>query len=571
MGFKSLWSLIAVLLLSSVSTPLFAQPTVPDPEEAIAFDQFVVKVRNISASIFSPVPQSGHGTGFIYDIDEEADRVIVFTNHHVIAADLFQVQKIEVEVTDDSEMPEIVDATILYASPLHDFGVVEFRLSDLTRTRKRLRQAPIPLQGEQMANFSQDVRFFKGRKVIAFGNPFDGVNVHTEGVVSAIWSASHTDSFTLMGTPFIQTTAPINPGNSGGPLIDVESGQVIGMNSAGRIDGSNVGYALPIGQMLSDFSDFLINPALQYEKTSTIMFGIGSISDLKLSGELPAVLKEIPDFDKRFHSILRVQDSRNPLLKTGDLVVAVNGQAIGASFYRLQVLAAHANTLRLTVIRQGKSLTVEVSTPSEAISRLRESVDFVYLSGILMTQANARQIFAGGRDIESNVRVALIDEQNSEVQFSGAKLPGRGSVIVGISLEHSHYPIKTLLDLKKALNAHPSAKSARLEVRESVMILDRDDNPVNIMNRYQSPALTGSVTYTHIPITEPITPANFSMQNFKRQFSFAPQDSHTRDWRDFVEERTPPFRLSCNSLLQTTAGGESPTPYRHRQHKRQQM
>src|SRR5205085_8958749 len=48
---------------------------------------------------------------------------------------------------------------------------------------------------------------------------------------------------------FIQISAPINPGSSGGPLLNAQ-GQVIGINSAGIVEAQNVGYAIPINDLI---------------------------------------------------------------------------------------------------------------------------------------------------------------------------------------------------------------------------------------------------------------------------------------------------------------------------------
>ena len=45
------------------------------------------------------------------------------------------------------------------------------------------------------------------------------------------------------GIAYIQTDAAINPGNSGGPLTD-DAGRVVGVNTCGRPDRNNIGFAV---------------------------------------------------------------------------------------------------------------------------------------------------------------------------------------------------------------------------------------------------------------------------------------------------------------------------------------
>ena len=77
-----------------------------------------------------------------------------------------------------------------------------------------------------------------GQSVVAFGHPAGKDFTITRGIISAI--RYETDFFEA-----IQTDAAINRGNSGGPLIDVSTGEVIGISSFGVDDNQGLNFALP--------------------------------------------------------------------------------------------------------------------------------------------------------------------------------------------------------------------------------------------------------------------------------------------------------------------------------------
>ena len=45
---------------------------------------------------------------------------------------------------------------------------------------------------------------------------------------------------------WVQNDAAINPGNSGGPLIDLNTGSVVGINAMGLKDTEGLNFAVPI-------------------------------------------------------------------------------------------------------------------------------------------------------------------------------------------------------------------------------------------------------------------------------------------------------------------------------------
>ena len=91
----------------------------------------------------------------------------------------------------------------------------------------------------------------QGTQVMAMGFPDGGGGrTTTSGLVSAesVTNASYGE-----GVSWIKTDAALNPGNSGGPLMTT-SGKIIGMNTWGRRDLENVGYALPMLEIFNRFN-----------------------------------------------------------------------------------------------------------------------------------------------------------------------------------------------------------------------------------------------------------------------------------------------------------------------------
>jgi S1-C subfamily serine protease len=83
-----------------------------------------------------------------------------------------------------------------------------------------------------------------GATVYVIGAPRGLTGSLSSGIVSSLRSASEV-SPTLTGFRVIQFTAPISPGSSGGPLFD-ESGKLLGLVFASRVDGQNINLAIPV-------------------------------------------------------------------------------------------------------------------------------------------------------------------------------------------------------------------------------------------------------------------------------------------------------------------------------------
>ncbi len=83
-----------------------------------------------------------------------------------------------------------------------------------------------------------------GANVYAIGAPKGLEGSITSGIISSIRAATEVSS-ELSGFRVIQFTAPISPGSSGSPLLD-ESGKVIGLAFASRVDGQSLNIAIPI-------------------------------------------------------------------------------------------------------------------------------------------------------------------------------------------------------------------------------------------------------------------------------------------------------------------------------------
>ena len=118
-------------------------------------------------------------------------------------------------------------ARALFVDNLLDLAVIELEPGAVPQeaTEARLACAKVPAVGTDLG---------------AFGHPLGYAFTATRGIMAGITRSE--------GYPMIQTDTPISPGNSGGPLIDLATGEVVGINTASIGDkrAQNVNFAVMI-------------------------------------------------------------------------------------------------------------------------------------------------------------------------------------------------------------------------------------------------------------------------------------------------------------------------------------
>ena len=168
-------------------------PTDPkDPRVSVALPNVSARpAEDWSRAVVMIDGESAQGSGFLVSADG-----LVVTNYHVVGS----TKWVSVHLDETRTIPGRV------------VGLDEGR--DL---------AIVHVDANPARVLAIEMDFGVGDDVVAIGAPLGLEGTVTKGVVSARRTAS--------GVTYIQTDAAINPGNSGGPLINAESGSVIGINT----------------------------------------------------------------------------------------------------------------------------------------------------------------------------------------------------------------------------------------------------------------------------------------------------------------------------------------------------
>ena len=283
----------------------------------------------------------GTGSGFIWDANGH-----IVTNRHVVAG----ASAARVRLSDGRDL----DASLVGVSAAHDLAVLKVRLSSLP--------AALPLGS------SADLRV--GQSTFAIGNPFGLDWTLTTGIVSALDRSLPTEDGRSLIEHLIQTDAAINPGNSGGPLLD-SAGRLIGVNTviyspSGASAG--VGFAIPVDtvnrvvpQLIA--SGRYVRPALGIE----IDDGLNQLITRRLDVAGVVILRTSPG-SAASAAGLRGTRSRDGAIVVGDIILAVNGQAI-ESVARLQSRLDDydvGETVKLTVLRDKQRIDIPVRLQASA-------------------------------------------------------------------------------------------------------------------------------------------------------------------------------------------------------------
>ncbi len=137
----------------------------------------------------------------------------ILTNNHVARGGAYYSVHIE---NDDNTYT--TDEVIKY-HPLYDLAVI--------RIEKTLE--PIPVYKGQK-------ELVRGQKVVAIGSPLGLFNSVSDGIISGFREVKD-------GVVMIQFTAPISSGSSGGAVLNLY-GEVIGISTAGIVEGQNINLAM---------------------------------------------------------------------------------------------------------------------------------------------------------------------------------------------------------------------------------------------------------------------------------------------------------------------------------------
>ena len=326
-----------------VASPVMDMFDIPGMERF--FEQFGVPFGRMHPG--QPAPKrkaSSLGTGFIIS----ADGYIVTNSHVVEGAD-------KIMVNFDGDKNSALAAKVVGADAETDLALLK------VETSKAL---PVLTFGDSDA---AEV----GEWVVAIGNPFGHSGTVTAGILSAKGRDLHSGPF----DSFLQTDASINPGNSGGPLINME-GKVIGINTAIRANAQGIGFAIP-----SNLAADIIEELRTGKKVSRGWLGV-TIQNVDKNMAKALGLKEAKG--ALIGSVMPGEPADKAGLRAGDVVVSVNGHAIGnASELTRSVAALKPNTkTEVVVLRDGEEKKLYVKLGERASQSAGTQADEKESSGL---------------------------------------------------------------------------------------------------------------------------------------------------------------------------------------------
>jgi len=323
------------LALNLVAAQAFAQ----NGEEAYrSAAQWTVQVRT---SVSEPFIEDEEGTWFGAGLLVDGARGWILTNAHVAG---HSYGKVNVAFEDGKAIP----ARRVYVDPYLDIAVLAY-------DTKRV--------GPRTVTPTLDCTTLPpvGHPVGAFGHPWGFRFTGTRGIISAVT--------TRMGPNMLQTDAPINEGNSGGPLISLDTGEVVGVNTAKIKEEAVEGLSFAV--------------PMPYACT---------VLNLLEQGRDPSPPDHLVDFarDDNDEQTMVIARSRLPAgtldLRVGDEIVAVNSpeRRVVNSTDLVDALRGHLDQVSLRVKRDGRELDVAGHWPAAAKMTERRGVS---ISGALIAEA----------------------------------------------------------------------------------------------------------------------------------------------------------------------------------------
>ena len=273
-------------------------------------NKYTVKIYNSTDTPFIEDSYSpAAGSGFLID---KANGLIV-TNAHV-ASYSPSLNRVNYKYSDPIKSKQV------YIDPEIDLAFLKIDPKDIPKTAI---EAKLQCKND----------YKQGSGVVAFGHPAGKDFTITRGIISAI--RYETDFFEA-----IQTDAAINRGNSGGPLINISTGEIIGISSFGVEDNQGLNFALP------SYSVCKIIELFKNKKDPS-----------------PLDLKVIFSNNKEQGKFLKISEiikTENNPLRVGDEIIEIDGKKVENPTQLSNETRGKTN-ITLKLIRENKTIELKLS------------------------------------------------------------------------------------------------------------------------------------------------------------------------------------------------------------------
>lgn len=316
-------------------------------------------------------PYTAEGSGVIYKLDRDTGSAFIITNYHVVydkssdAKDGIS-ENIQVFLYGGEEEGYAIPAEYVGGSLYYDIAVLY--VENCAALKNSAHNAPVIADSENVA---------VGTTAIAIGNP-EGygisaslgiVSVNSEYIAMTAADGASTVSFRVM-----RVDTAVNSGNSGGGLYN-DRGELIGIVNAKIVDSTveNIGYAIP-SNVASAVADNIIDNCFGKDSKSVMRAVLGvtltsSDSIAVIDGELGMIkVKETVSVAEVVAG--SVADGK---LMVGDVLKSATlGDATVEITRRHHVIdlmldARVGDVVKLSVVRDGKEMTVEITVTEAAI------------------------------------------------------------------------------------------------------------------------------------------------------------------------------------------------------------
>lgn len=290
-----------------------------------------------TSTFFGTSTQEGAGSGIIISKDG-----YIMTNKHVVPDG---TSTVSVVLADGREFNNV---SVVGRDPFNDLAFLKIQgVTNLTP-----------------AKIGDSSTVHPGQQVVAIGNALGQFrNSVTSGIISGLGrpiQASDGAGSSEQLENLLQTDAAINPGNSGGPLVNL-NGEVIGINTAVAEQSQGIGFAIPVNDAKG-----MINTVITQGKIVKPYLGVRYVTlDSEVAQQLNIGVTNgaYVSGDANNPAVVAGSPADKAGLRDGDVITKVNDKTLDGTNTLASTLAQFApgDTIKLTVLRSGKSLTISVT------------------------------------------------------------------------------------------------------------------------------------------------------------------------------------------------------------------